>query len=64
MAIPSELRNVAFTEVLQRYALAKDVDWSLEQAYEEVAAELLQLIQIDEASSTWPAGTVKVTRPG
>ncbi|MEO7323961.1 MAG: hypothetical protein ABIW82_03955 [Dokdonella sp.] len=58
MAIPSELRKLAFAEVLNRYGLAKDADWNLTQAYEEVAAELLQLIEIDRASTTWPAGTV------
>lgn len=64
MAIPSELRALAFAEVLHRYGLVKDPEWSLKQAYEEVAAELLQLTELDRASTTWPARTVKVMPPG
>lgn len=63
MAIPSELQDIAFAEVLHRYGLVKDPEWSLKQAYEEVTAELLQLTEIDRSSTTWPARTGKVMPP-
>ena len=56
MPVPSDYREIVFAEALRRYGFARGQDWTLQQAYEEVAGEVRQLVEIDQKSDAWPAG--------
>jgi hypothetical protein len=56
MPIPSPHLEIVLAEALRRYGFARGQDWTLQQAYEEVAAEMKQLVEIDRTSDVWASG--------